>query len=404
MADSDATVAQVAADAKAEMSRRWPSAEAHAPAAHRMLLLLKAAGARFETFGERDTSEAVVTRGAAMSFSDADTTRRMFAAVAVGAADWGPLGHYAALGYHVPPAVAVDVCRTATVWHYTTNGEIYLHAAPFIYVLVVDRHGLGADECYLKLYGPPDALVDAPVVQHILALKAQAHVAAPPGLSMLRQRHGQLEWIELPVTAPKLRNLDLYYGDGFAQVDRSIVKALRGQRKGVVLIHGPPGGGKTTYIRHLCSRLAGHKRVGLIPRALLGAVGEPAFMDLLLEMSKVPTVLVVEDAEDVVTPDSRGRGPAASTLLNLTDGLLNDVAHVQVVLTFNVPIDRIDAALLRNGRLLVRHAMNPLREADARRLAAAKGLDPDAINGPTMLADVIAEKAQGNEPARRISM
>ena len=386
----------------AEMLRRWPHA-ASASESHQMLLRLRAAGAGFAALGARRTSEAALTAGRAAAATATESARLLFAAVDLGVADWGPIDHYSGVGYHVTQAVAVELCRHATIWHYTAAGEIYLHAAPFVYSLIVARHGPQAEECYLKVYGPPERVLDSAAVQHILAFRAQAATAAPPALSMLRQNHGRLEWVQLPMKQPQLRNLDLYYGSGFTEVDRDIVRALRGKSKGVVLIHGPPGGGKTTYIRHLCNRLAKHKRVGLIPRALLGAVGEPEFMDLLLEMSQTPTVLVVEDAEDVVTPDSRGRGPAASTLLNLTDGLLNDVAHVQVVLTFNVAIDRIDPALLRNGRLLVRHAMNPLTKADAQRLADAKNIDT-VIRGPTMLADVVADKAQGVSPARRMSM
>ena len=41
-----------------------------------------------------------------------------------------------------------------------------------------------------------------------------------------------------------------------------------------------------------------------------------------------------------------------SDLLNISDGLLADFLHVQVICTFNHPLSMVDSALLRKGRLI----------------------------------------------------
>ena len=51
-------------------------------------------------------------------------------------------------------------------------------------------------------------------------------------------------------------DLELYYEDDFIEVDRTIQNRLtKKDDKGIVLLHGLPGTGKTTYLRYLIGRL-----------------------------------------------------------------------------------------------------------------------------------------------------
>ena len=51
-------------------------------------------------------------------------------------------------------------------------------------------------------------------------------------------------------------DLDLFYEDDFASVDAIIQKRLNQKKdKGIVLLHGLPGTGKTTYLRYLVGRI-----------------------------------------------------------------------------------------------------------------------------------------------------
>ncbi len=55
---------------------------------------------------------------------------------------------------------------------------------------------------------------------------------------------------------PTVLDLGLYYNDDFKDVDTIIKNRLSQQNdKGIVLLHGLPGTGKTTYLRHLIGEL-----------------------------------------------------------------------------------------------------------------------------------------------------
>jgi hypothetical protein len=209
---------------------------------------------------------------------------------------------------------------------------------------------------------------------------------------LVRTQHG-LAFAEVNIKPSRVPDLDTFYGKGFTKdFHEPLLTRLQNERGGLAFLHGPPGGGKTTYVRHLAGLLGSKKRLLIVQRALIAAMGEPDFIDLLMRMERRPTVLLVEDAEDVVSIDGRSLSAATGTLLNLSDGLLNDISGVQAIVTFNCPVDKIDPALVRAGRNLGMHEFRALTVPEAQKLATAMGRPIDHLTGPGpfMLADVLA--------------
>ena len=129
-----------------------------------------------------------------------------------------------------------------------------------------------------------------------------------------------------------------------------------------VLLHGPPGTGKTHTIRYLIGQLDGVTVVILSGYALRW-IGEACSVARVL----APSVVVIEDVDLIAEERGPGMGqhPLLFQLLNEMDGLGGDV-DVTFLLTTNRP-DLLEAALAaRPGR--VDHAAElPLPDADARR-------------------------------------
>jgi hypothetical protein len=109
-------------------------------------------------------------------------------------------------------------------------------------------------------------------------------------------------------------NLSLYYEDDFMEVDRTIQNRLmKKDDKGIVLLHGLPGTGKTTYLRYLIGRLK--KKVLFLSPAVAGNIMNPDFMDLLIDNPN--SVLIIEDAENIIMDRRISSDSSVSNLLNI---------------------------------------------------------------------------------------
>ncbi|MBK6446450.1 MAG: AAA family ATPase [Bacteroidetes bacterium] len=148
------------------------------------------------------------------------------------------------------------------------------------------------------------------------------------------------------------------YNDDFPEFDKYVLSRLTDKAKGIILLHGSPGTGKTSYIRSLLSRV--NKRFIYLPPDMSNYLSEPSFINFLSRQAN--TVLVIEDAEQVLQERKSSGRSAISNLLNLSDGLLSDCLKIQIICTFNAELTKIDKALLRKGRIIAKYEFLPLSE------------------------------------------
>jgi ATP-dependent 26S proteasome regulatory subunit len=181
-------------------------------------------------------------------------------------------------------------------------------------------------------------------------------------------------------------DIPLNYGEAFVSVHNKIVDRLNEDNgKGLVLLHGVPGTGKTNYIRHLCGKL--QKEIIFIPPFMAESIAGPDFITFLLEHTN--SVLVIEDAEKVVLDrdSDSGSRQSVSNLLNMTDGLLSDCLSIQIIATFNTSRDRIDKALLRKGRLIAEWKFDALNVEDTNKLLESIGRE-ERSDKPLTLTEI----------------
>jgi hypothetical protein len=244
---------------------------------------------------------------------------------------------------------------------------------------------LGDSYCEFYFNDPSNPLLQRLISS--VAAKRGIRRNKPQEINLITRGEYGLELTKMDVKRTSLK-LELFYEDDFADVHQTIIKRLnKKEDKGIVLLHGLPGTGKTTYLRHLVGKI--HKRVLFIPPDMAGQIANPELVRLLIDNPN--SVLVIEDAENIVMQRQAGSDSAVSNLLNISDGLLSDFLNVQIVCTFNSNMNIVDQALMRKGRLIASYDFKKLSIRKAQQLSNHLG-HKTVINQPMTLSEVVNQK------------
>lgn len=254
-------------------------------------------------------------------------------------------------------------------------------------ILVMDNQSLiefGDNYCEIWHDETRTAFVGS--ITELLSSFRERQKRQPREINLVVQKGANVELKGMEIKRTNL-NLGMFYEDDFKELDKIIRRRLNKKNdKGIVLLHGLPGTGKTTYLRYLISRIK--KRVLFLSPSMAGRLMNPDFIDLLIDNPN--TVLIIEDAENIITDRRHNSSSSVSNLLNISDGLLADFLNVQLVCTFNSPLTMIDPALLRKGRLIAKYEFGKLSKAKAQRLSDHFGFKT-VVDKPMTIAEIAGQ-------------
>lgn len=158
-----------------------------------------------------------------------------------------------------------------------------------------------------------------------------------------------------------LRRIERHTVD-FSNQARRLLAAGRHLKRGI-LLHGPPGTGKTFSAMYLASRMP-ERTVFLLTGAEMGMIQQAVAMARVLQ----PATLILEDVDLIGTKRERqvvGANAVLFELLNQMDGLADD-ADLLFILTTNRP-DVLEPALASRPGRIDQAIEVPPPDADCRR-------------------------------------
>lgn len=155
-----------------------------------------------------------------------------------------------------------------------------------------------------------------------------------------------------------------------------ILEALNSNKSGILIFHGAPGCGKTSYIKYLIASNPNLNFSYVSVKKLIDQQNEEKFTDYVIT-SEDNLIIVVEDCEKLL--QSRGYGSSNTTIsdiLNISSGLIGDQTKTKFIFTFNNSLTTIDDAILRPGRLKCIYEFGPLKGERLKRLLNKLEIDP----------------------------
>ena len=162
------------------------------------------------------------------------------------------------------------------------------------------------------------------------------------------------------------------YNDTFYPIHEKINNIIREDSSSIIILHGKPGTGKSSYLRELIAMNKDLKFYWL-DASMFQYLTSKEFTEHLISCKN--GIFILEDSETLLKSREDGTNWAMQSLLNISDGMLGDAMNLKFICTFNTNLESIDPAILRKGRLKIKYEFKPLSQDKVSKIFKDKGID-----------------------------
>lgn len=159
-----------------------------------------------------------------------------------------------------------------------------------------------------------------------------------------------LELEPIDTSSIDLDNFDMYYSKNTSKELKKLIKEIKKSTKGLSILYGERGLGKTSVINYLASKL--DRIVIFIPNNMIEhTINNSEFRKFIKRYTR--PIIIIDDCEMLFHEYFTKSNTFVNNLLQMTDGFLSDTTEVNVIAIFNVDNeDEIDHSLLESNNLL----------------------------------------------------
>lgn len=184
-------------------------------------------------------------------------------------------------------------------------------------------------------------------------------------------------------------NIELYYNDDIIKRKNKLQRLIQKNKKGISIIHGERGVGKTTLVKSIISSI--EKKSVFVPTTLFETLINNTEFRTFLKINK-DIVIILDDSELFFSEIYSKSNIFTNNLLQLVDGLDSDMFNLNIIVILNVEnIEEIDHILLECNNLLDVLHVNNLDNIKAKELSKYLGKKIKPKSG-LKLIDIIRGK------------
>jgi hypothetical protein len=198
-----------------------------------------------------------------------------------------------------------------------------------------------------------------------------------------------LEVDSIDVMIADYENIEYYFNDDIIKKANKISKSLKKTNKGLTIIHGERGVGKTTLVNYIVSNI--DKIVIFIPCTMIeSTINNPDFRNFIKRYKN--SVIVLDDSELYFGELYSKSNIFTNNLLQLVDGFQSDDLDLNIITVLNVDdIDDVDHILFDSNNLIDIVEIGKLKKEKAQELNKFLG-SKVKIKNDVKLVDVLKKR------------